>query len=257
MVYGIAALLLWIYFTIVFIWAQKLKNNSIVDLAWGPGFVIVAIYTYFWGGQMTTQGLLVTIFVFLWGMRLFFHLAKRNIGKPEDYRYVNMRKRWGTKAVKLKTYLNVFVLQGVLLYIISLPIFLVNTTAGTDFLWWNYVGIVVWLVGFIFEVGGDEQLRRFKQKPENKGKLMTTGLWQYTRHPNYFGEALSWWGIFLITITSAATLWGFIGPLIITLLLLFVSGVPLLEKKYKDRADFQAYAKRTSKFIPTIPRREN
>ncbi|WP_430536590.1 DUF1295 domain-containing protein [Listeria rocourtiae] len=255
MVYWIAGLLLWIYFTILFLWAQKLQNNSIVDLAWGPGFVIVAVYTYFFGGEMTLQGLIVTIFVFIWGMRLFLHLAKRNIGKPEDYRYVNMRQRWGVRFVKLKAYLNVFVLQGVLLYIISLPILLVNTTSAGALEWWNFVGIIIWVIGFFFEVVGDEQLRRFKKNPENKGKLIMTGLWKYTRHPNYFGEALSWWGIFLVSITGVVSLWGIIGPIIITLLLLFVSGVPLLEKKYKDRPDFQAYAKRTSKFIPSIPKK--
>ncbi|EUJ23791.1 hypothetical protein PGRAN_06774 [Listeria grandensis FSL F6-0971] len=257
MIYWIAGLVLWIYFTILFLWAQKLKNNSIVDLAWGPGFVIVALYTYFFGGEMTAQGLIVTIFVFIWGMRLFLHLANRNIGKPEDYRYVNMRKRWGTHFAKLKAYLNVFILQGVLLYIISLPILLVNTTSANALAWWNYAGMAVWIIGFFFEVVGDEQLRRFKKNPENKGKLIMTGLWKYTRHPNYFGEALSWWGIFLVSFTGAASLWGIIGPVIITLLLLFVSGVPLLEKKYKDRPDFQAYAKRTSKFIPSIPKKEN
>ncbi|KMT63130.1 DUF1295 domain-containing protein [Paenilisteria newyorkensis] len=256
MVYWIAGLLLWIYFTILFLWAQKLKNNSIVDLAWGPGFVIVALYTYFFGGEMTTQGLMVTIFVFIWGMRLFLHLANRNIGKPEDYRYVNMRKRWGTNFAKLKAYLNVFILQGVLLYIISLPILLVNTTPANELAWWNYAGIAIWIIGFFFEVVGDEQMRRFKKNPANKGKLIMTGLWKYTRHPNYFGEALSWWGIFLVSIIGATSLWGIIGPIIITLLLLFVSGVPLLEKKYKDRPDFQAYAKRTSKFIPSIPKKE-
>ncbi|EUJ26660.1 hypothetical protein PCORN_14124 [Listeria cornellensis FSL F6-0969] len=119
---------------------------------------------FFFGGEMTTQGLIVTIFVFIWGMRLFLHLANRNIGKPEDYRYVNMRKRWGTHFAKLKAYLNVFILQGVLLYIISLPILLVNTTSADALVWWNYAGIAVWIIGFFFEVAGDEQLRRFKKK---------------------------------------------------------------------------------------------
>ena len=143
-------------------------------------------------------------------------------------------------------------LQGVLLYIVSLPILLVNTTKVDSFYWWNSLGIIIWAIGFFFEVVGDWQLRKFKQQAGNHGKLLTTGLWSLTRHPNYFGEALSWWGIYLVTLTTVGNLWGVIGPIIITLLLLFVSGVPLLEKKYQDRPDFIEYAKKTAKFFPVL-----
>ncbi|EOL43241.1 DUF1295 domain-containing protein [Enterococcus caccae] len=243
---------IFIYFTLLFFLAQYLHNNSIVDLAWGIGFVLVAITGYIAMPEKTTVSTTVLILVTIWGLRLFFHLAKRNIGKPEDYRYVNMRKRWGNHFAKLKAYLNVFVLQGVLLLVVSLPILFVMTSSVDLFYWWNGVGVIVWLLGFAYETIGDAQLTKFKKKGNNHGKLLTTGLWATTRHPNYFGEALSWWGIFLISLNDTRNVWGIIGPVTITLLLLFVSGVPLLEKKYKDRPDFIAYANKTPKFVPFI-----
>lgn len=252
MTLGLIAIVLFIYFTALFLWAQVLENNSIVDLAWGIGFIIVAFSGYLVMPQKTTVASITVLLVTIWGLRLFFHLAKRNIGKPEDYRYVNMRKRWGNHWPRLKAYLNVFVLQGVLLTIVSMPIILVTTSSKNGFYWWNVVGLVVWLVGFYFEVLGDYQLTVFKRNTQNKGKLITTGLWGLTRHPNYFGEALAWWGIYLITLNTPRNIWGFIGPLAITLLLLFVSGVPLLEQKYKDRPDFIEYANKTPKFVPFI-----
>lgn len=245
-------IVLFIYFTALFLWAQALQNNSIVDLAWGIGFVLVAFLGYLVMPQKTTVASITVLLVTIWGLRLFFHLAKRNIGKPEDYRYVQMRKRWGNHFPRLKAYLNVFVLQGVLLMIVSIPIILVTTSKNNQFYFWNFLGILVWLVGFFFEVMGDYQLTQFKSNKNNKGKLLTEGLWSLTRHPNYFGEALGWWGIYLLTLNNTRNLWGFIGPLTITLLLLFVSGVPLLEKKYKERPDFIEYANKTPKFVPFI-----
>lgn len=243
--------ILFIYFTALFFLAQALHNNSIVDLAWGIGFVIVALVGYLLMPEKTTVAAFVVILVTVWGLRLFFHLAKRNIGKPEDYRYVNMRKRWGKRYAKLKAYLNVFVLQGVLLCVVALPIFLVVTGSEKAFYWWNWLGIIVWGIGFAFETIGDYQLTVFKRHAE-KGTLLTTGLWSLTRHPNYFGEALSWWGIFLISLNEPRNLWGIIGPVTITLLLLFVSGVPLLEKKNKEKPGYQTYANKTPKFVPFI-----
>lgn len=251
-IYLIIASVLFIYFTGLFIWAQLLNNNSIVDLAWGIGFILVAVTGYLNMPNKTLAATVTLVCTTIWGVRLFIHLAKRNIGKPEDYRYVNMRKRWGTQWPRLKAYLNVFVLQGVLLYIVSLPIILVMTSSITNFTVINSLGIAIWVIGFTFEVVGDYQLTVFKSKSENQGRLLTTGLWSLTRHPNYFGEAMSWWGIYLITLVELRNISGIIGPIIITLLLLFVSGVPLLEKKYKNRPDFIAYAEKTPKFLPFI-----
>lgn len=243
---------IFIYFTALFFLAQYLKNNSIVDLAWGIGFVLVAATGYLIMPQKTIVSTIILVLVTIWGGRLFFHLAKRNIGKPEDYRYVNMRKRWGKHLAKLKAYLNVFILQGVLLLVVSMPILFVMTSSVNNFYWWNGVGILFWLIGFGYETISDYELTKFKKESSNRGKLLTTGLWSTTRHPNYFGEALSWWGIFLVSLNDTRNIWGIIGPITITLLLLFVSGVPLLEKKYKDRPDFIIYANKTAKFFPFI-----
>lgn len=254
-VYIQVALVVFIYFNIIFILAQVLKNNSIVDSFWGPGFLVVALYTFIKEGSFGLRSIVVTTLVLLWSLRLFFHITIRNWNKPEDYRYINMRKRWGTSFPTVKAYLNVFILQGVLLYIISLPIILANTTQNQDLIMLNYVGIVLWVVGYYFEVVGDKQLKDFKNDKKNKGKLMTSGLWSYTRHPNYFGEATMWWGIFIVAISKLNEIFIIISPITITLLLLFVSGVPLLEKKYENRPDFIEYSKRTNKFIPWFPRK--
>lgn len=254
-IYIFSALILLCYFVIFFVIGQIVSNNSIVDIAWGLGFVIVAISTYFIKSDMSLRSTLLTCIITIWGVRLSLYIGKRNIGKGEDYRYVNMRKRWGTTLPRLKAFLNVYVLQGVLLYIIAQPILLVNGNVNTDLKLLDYLGLAVWIIGFLFEALGDYQLRKFKSDPKNKGKIMKYGLWKYTRHPNYFGEATMWWGILLIALSSSLNLLIIISPTIMTLLLLFVSGVPLLEKKYKDNREFIEYAKITNKFIPGLPKK--
>lgn len=253
-VYVGTLILLLIFFSLVFLIAQSKKNNGLVDIAWGLGFVIVAVYSFFASDFRTERAALVTILVTLWGVRLAYYLFRRNWNSQEDYRYVNMRKRWGTKFVYLKMFLNVYILQLVLLFIIAQPILLINTSANEGLVLLDYIGLALWIIGYFFEVVGDYQLKKFKSKQENKGKLMKDGLWKYTRHPNYFGEAVMWWGIFLIVLSLPNGWVTFYSPLIITLLLLFVSGVPLLEKRFKDHPDFKDYASRTSKFIPMPPK---
>ncbi|MGF1983278.1 DUF1295 domain-containing protein [Lactococcus taiwanensis] len=253
MIYGIVASSLLLYFIFWFILSKVKNNYSLVDIAWGGGFVVVAWVGFIFTSSRTLQNELILILVSLWGIRLFVHLARRNWNKPEDYRYVNMRKRWGSKWVNLKAFLNVFILQGVLLFIIALPVIHSFSAMPLTLMhWWNFSGLIVWLIGFIFEAGGDYQLTKFKKNPNNHGTLLTSGLWSVTHHPNYFGEALCWWGVFLVSIRNFSDSWLLISPLLITLLLLFVSGVPLLEKKYKYRPDFQQYAQKTPKFFPFI-----
>jgi len=192
----------------------------------------------------------------LWGIRLFWHIGRRNWGKPEDFRYVNMRKNWGNK-VALNAYFWVFMLQGLFMLIISLaPIYGITTVTTTpQESWIILVGVGIFLFGFIFEAVGDAQLKRHLSLPNNKGKLMTSGLWSWTRHPNYFGEAVLWWGI---AFPAFFLPWGYvlaISPAMISYLVRFVSGVPLLEKKYASRVDFQEYCKKTSIFFPLPPKR--
>lgn len=245
-------LLLLVYFNFFFIVGQIKKNNAVVDIAWGIGFVLVAISTLIFS-TFTLRSIFVTILVSLWGLRLGFHLFRRNWNRKEDYRYQAMRKSWN-KFPLVQSYFKVYMLQMFLMFTISYPIIYINTTSikGLNIL--DYVGILVWIVGYLFEVIGDHQLKEFISDPSNKGKIMKTGLWKYTRHPNYFGEATMWWGIFLISL-SVGGIYTIISPILITLLLLFVSGVPLLEKKYKGNKEFEEYAKVTSVFIPLRPKK--
>lgn len=243
-----------IYMTMFFIIAQIKKNNSIVDMGWGLGFVVIAIYTLFIGGYYNSRSIIVTALVIIWGLRLFYHILKRNSGKPEDFRYVNMRKAWG-KWVVPRAFLQVFMLQGAFMLVIAYPIIMNNATAKGSLGALGIIGLLIWIFGFIFEALGDKQLKDFIYNKKNKGHIMKEGLWKYTRHPNYFGEATMWWGIFIISFSSKSGIVGIISPAFITLLLLFVSGVPMLEKHYKDNKEFQAYSKVTSRFLPWFPKK--
>jgi steroid 5-alpha reductase family enzyme len=244
-------IVLFIYFNIFFLIGQYKKNNAVVDIAWGLGFVLVAWFTFMLS-SMTIINYVITIIVSLWGLRLGYYLFKRNWNKAEDYRYVEMRKSW-LKYPLLQAYLKVYMLQMLLMYIISLSIIFINNS-NSDLGLLAYLGIFVWIIGYFFEVVGDYQLKKFVSNPLNKGHIMKTGLWKYTRHPNYFGEAVMWWGIYLLALNAGGYL-TIISPLLINFLLVFVSGVPLLEKKYKDNLEFQEYAKVTSIFIPMPPKR--
>lgn len=254
-------IVLFAYFTIWFIIAQVKQNNGLADIAWGLGFMVVAIASLIATKEaLTLPNLMITALVLIWGSRLFFYLGLRNWNRPEDYRYVQMKEKWKTN-IRLKSFLYVFMLQGILLFIISLPIqlvFMVDSSLTGPIPTIIYViGVLLWIIGFYFEAVGDKQLKDFKKNPENKGKILQTGLWAYTRHPNYFGETMMWWGIFVISIASLQPIafFGIVGPGLITYLLLFVSGVPLLEKKYKDNEVFQAYAQKTSVFFPLPPKK--
>lgn len=251
-----AAILIFAYFLVLFVIGQVKKNNSIVDIGWGAGFVLIALYTYFVMGLYTIGPTIVTFLVSIWGMRLSYHIYRRNAGKPEDYRYVRMRKNWGDRNPKLKAFFRVYMLQMVLMYMISTPVILLNSTGEKDGLAFIIAGTIVWIFGFIFEAVGDRQLKQFKSDPENKGRIFTQGLWKYTRHPNYFGEAVMWWGIYLIALSVEGGVFTVISPVLITFLLRFVSGVPLLEKKYGDRPDFKEYSERTNIFIPWFPKKQ-
>jgi steroid 5-alpha reductase family enzyme len=231
------------------------KNASIVDIVWGLGFVLVA-----WGVNLTTDGLdarqwVLTAMTTIWGLRLGLYLAWRNHGKGEDFRYRAMRKRWGPRfwLISLGT---VFGLQGVLMWIVSLPVQLGQADSTPDLGVLAWIGLAVWALGLFFEVVGDAQLARFKADPANAGVVMDRGLWRYTRHPNYFGDACVWWGIALVAAETGTGAWGIIGAVVMTVLLRRVSGVTLLEKSLvKRRAGYDEYVARTSPFIPRPPKR--
>jgi steroid 5-alpha reductase family enzyme len=248
-----SVVLVFIYMTIFFIAAQMKKDNSIVDMGWGFGFVVIAVYTLIASSNYSVSSIIVTLLVCIWGIRLTYHIFKRNAGKPEDYRYAKWRKEWGKWLVP-RAFLQIFMLQGALMLVIAYPVIMNNASNKVGFGALETVGLAIWIVGFIFESLGDKQLKDFIAKRKNKALVMKEGLWKYTRHPNYFGEVTMWWGIFLISLSSPSGIYGIISPITITFLILYVSGVPLLEKRYKDNEDFQAYAKITSKFIPWFPK---
>ncbi len=252
--FSAAALVIFITMTAVFLLALIIRDNSIVDVAWGLGFILVAIATLALRPGYEARHILVTALVVAWGLRLATHIFLRNRGRGEDFRYAKWRRDWGRWFVP-RSFLQVFMLQGIFMLIIASPILLVNRSDGKGLTGLDGAGAFLWLIGFVFEAVGDYQLKRFKQKPENKGKIMTSGLWRYTRHPNYFGEAALWWGIFLIAFSVSGGWIAIVSPLTIGFLLLKVSGVAMLEKKYDGNEEYAAYARQTSAFFPWFPKK--
>lgn len=233
----------------------RLRDASIVDIFWGPGFVVVAWIAHVVSGSDAPRAWLVCGMVSVWGVRLALHLARRNLGHGEDYRYRAMRATHGDRfpLVSLGT---VFLLQAVLLWIIALPAQFVHAPTATASLGWiDAIGVAAWTVGLGFEWCADVQLARFKRSPSSQGAVMDRGLWRYSRHPNYFGNFLLWWGIGLLAVASGGW-WTLIGPALLTFLLLRVSGVALLESTIAERRPgYRAYARRTSAFVPWFPRK--
>lgn len=232
-----------------------IKNASIVDIVWGAGFAITS-----WVLALTVEGdsgrqLLLAIMVGVWGTRLALYLAKRNIGHGEDWRYKAMRKKAGKKFT-YSSLVTVFGLQGALMWVVSLPVQFGNGDSSPGVGPLAVIGIMVWLVGLSFEAIGDFQLARFKKDPNNAGKVMDQGLWSLTRHPNYFGDALLWWGIGIVGAETGSGVIGFIGPVAMTFFLLRISGVPMLERSLSRRREgYAEYAARTSQFIPRPPKK--
>jgi len=251
--FAILALILFVYMSLWFVLSLVKKRNDVADVAWGLGFVLLAWTSFFVGGAENIRGLLVGFLVSIWGIRLARHIHVRNKGRAEDYRYAEWRKVWG-KWFYLRSYLQVYLLQGILLFLIVLPVLLINKSMSTSLSYVDFIGVAIWLFGFIFESVGDAQLSRFIKDPTNKGKLMQSGLWRYTRHPNYFGEVLMWWGLWIIALSVPNGIYGIIGPLTITFLILKVSGIPMLEKKMAENPEFAEYKKRTSIFFPLPPK---
>ena len=245
--YVAAALALLLFANAWFVVAVVLKRNDVADVAWGLGFVLVT-WIGFAFAEQSARSLLVNVLVTAWGLRLAWHIARRNLRKPEDARYAEWRRTW--KYFHLRSYLQVFVLQGILLYLIALPVLFVHASPSSPLGFADVAAAIVLIVGFLFESVADRQLKTFLADPANKGHLMDRGLWAYSRHPNYFGEVTQWWGVFLLAAALPYGLVTIVGPLTITALILFVSGVPLLEKKYAGRPDFEAYKRRTSVFVP-------
>lgn len=243
-----ALVLVFFYVCLVFVFSVVFKRNDVADIAWGGGYVVVCIYLMM---SRDAYGVsqLVYMLVILWGLRLAIHVFLRNRKKSEDCRYKQWREKWG-KTFLLRSFLQVYLLQGALMLLVMAPVFVVAQTWGAPLTFLGAVGFFLWCVGFYFEAMGDYQLTTFLNDPKNKGKIMTQGLWKLSRHPNYFGEITMWWGLFLIVCTLPFGLWAIISPLTITILFLFVSGIPMAERRYEGNKEFDAYKKKTRALLP-------
>ena len=246
-----------VFSTVIFIISRILGRTDVIDASWGPAFVVAALTSFSlnpygvevgWNMQTIT-----TLLVIIWAGRLSYHIGSRLVRTPEDPRYVDMRKKWRGNEM-INTYLRVFLVQALLAATISIAIIHINFSVPKPVNYFVLAGSAIWLIGFMFEVIGDWQLKRFLADKKNRGKLMTSGLWKYTRHPNYFGEALLWFGVAFIAWGTAYGWVALITPVLITYLLLYVSGVPLAEESHKRKTGWAEYKKRTSKFIPMLPR---
>ena len=239
-------------FTLLWLWSVKLQNSSIADVAWGPGILVIGLTYYFTSNGFPLRAQLTLILLAIWAIRLAAHLGIRMRLEGEDFRYVRWRdeyeESWGYIS-----YVKVFLLQAVLAWVVSLPIyFSIVSLVPAELTMLDYVGVLLFLVGLGFEAVGDEQLRRFRANRANKGKVLDTGLWKYTRHPNYFGEALLWWGFGMIGLATGG-LPGLVGPAIFTYLLIYVSGVAMIEPFLVGKQGYLQYVGRTPAFVPLPP----
>jgi len=246
---GVLLLLVAVVFWLFSLWRNDV---SIVDSLWSLMFLLVALAYAAISGDSGPREVLVLALVAVWALRLSAYISWRNHGEPEDYRYQEIRAN-NEPGFRYKSFYIVFVLQAVLAWVISLP--LAGAISGQpDIGFLDYAGVALFLAGLFFEAVGDLQLSRFRKDPENAGKVLDTGLWRYTRHPNYFGNFTLWWGFYLVAL-SAGAWWTIVSPLLMTFLLLKVSGVALLEKDIGERRPrYQQYIRRTNAFFPGLPR---
>ena len=244
------ALVVLFYMTIIFILALMRKDYYIVDVAWGVGFNIIADYSLIQSNEIDLRKMIVNLLVLIWGLRLSTHIRFRNQGKGEDFRYKAWRDTW--KFFVIRSFFQIFMLQGFFMLLISSPVWFINFSKGGLLTLWDSLGLVIFGAGFMIETIADYQLAAFKKDTANTGKIMTTGLWSVTRHPNYFGEALVWWGIASYALSIPHGWYTLISPVIITLLLRFVSGVPMLEKRFEGCPGWYEYKGKTAAFVPFV-----
>lgn len=240
------------FMTLWWVVSVVIRRTDVTDVAWGLGFVVLAwTCALLPPGSPTQRALVASVLVGIWGTRLAWHIGRRNFrpGTAEDSRYAAMRSRAG-RSWPLRSLATVFWLQGGLLWLVGLPLVSLASGAQPGWRWTDVLGVLLWVVGFGFEALGDRQLRAWLSIPEHRGQPLETGLWALTRHPNYFGDSLQWWGIGILAVTSSFGPPALIGPLLMTLLLRYVSGVPLLEKRHLGEPAWEAYRERTPIFVP-------
>lgn len=243
-----------VYVSILFLISVILKRNDIADIGWGIGILLVGVVAYAHQQTPSYLSYLILGLVLVWSMRLSIRIFLRNIKKKEDFRYQVWRNTWG-KWFYIRSYFQIYLLQGFLMCVVGYPLLHVSVYQTQMFFTpLVFLGLGVWLVGFMFEAIGDYQLDAFLKNKNNKGRIMNTGLWRYTRHPNYFGEVTQWWGIWVIVLAVPFGYVAIVSPLMITFLILKVSGIPMLEKGFAGNPEFEEYKRKTSAFSPSIPR---
>lgn len=240
------------YMSAWFLLGKRLGRIDVADTAWGGGFIVIATICLL--SHTYNRSILMWVLITIWGARLALHIWRRNAFKGPDKRYEELSAKWRKDKFWLKAYVSVFLLQAILIYVIALPVMIASGEHTKPLGVLNFIGVVLWVLGFIFEVTADRQLSGFLQTPDNKGQIMTTGLWKYSRHPNYFGELLQWWAIWVITLGPAIGWIGLLGPVLLTYLILFVSGIPPIEKRHSKKPGYDEYKRRTSVIIPLPPR---
>ncbi len=234
---------IFLYITFGFFLSVVIKRNDIADVMWGPGIFLAILISHF---VFNSSNVLVLLLVFIWALRIFLHIGDRFINKKdEDFRYAQWRKAW--KFFYLRSLCQVFILQGFLMFLVASSVIFLNSTGQVVNIYFYSFGLCLALFALIFETVADLQLKNFLQK--KTGGILQTGLWRYSRHPNYFGEVLFWWGIF-VSVLPTLNLTFLISPLTITFLILYVSGIPMLEKKYEGNKEFEIYKLKTSTFFP-------
>lgn len=254
---GVLFLTSLVLMTFAFGFSRLVGRVDIIDMMWGVVIVVLAAASFLANPEGVDIGLntqtVATLLVTIWGVRLVYHITRRLLKTTEDPRYKALRKKWrGGDAIN--SYVRVFVVQAVLAVVVAAAVICINTADETAIGVWAWIGVGVWMVGFLCESIGDWQLKRFLERSSSKNALMTSGLWRYTRHPNYFGEAVQWWGIWIMALSLPFGWMGIISPIVITYLLLCVSGVPLAERRAARKHGWKAYMNRTSMFIPRLPR---
>lgn len=245
-----SALFLFAYATLWFVVSIMKKRNDIADIAWGLGYVLLCVF------HALTQPLhpiLIVCFVLIaiWGIRLSIFIYLRNKNKSEDFRYLKWRKEWGNRFY-IRSYLQVFLLQAFFLLLVVSPVLSIVAIPDSSVSVFTLVGGIIWLIGFYWQSLGDYQLSHFIRDRKNSEEILCTGLWRYSRHPNYFGEVMMWWGIYVIVLPLSGTLFFIFGPITITLLIRYVSGVPMLERRYEGNVKYQAYKEQVPALFPRL-----
>jgi len=242
-------------FTALWVASTIYRKASIVDVFWSLAFLVLALWFLWQTPERTLRSVLIVALVAIWAVRLAGYLAWRTAGAPEDHRYAKMREACGSRFWWVSLF-TVFWLQAFLAWIISLPLWWAITHSAESQPLWDALAFVLWAAGFTIETTADAQLARFKSDQRNAGQVLQTGLWRYSRHPNYFGEAVLWWGFYGFAVSSGGW-WTILSPLLMTFLLLKVSGIPLLEPALVERRSaYAGYIRRTPAFFPWFPKRE-